>query len=120
LKPGGKLVVATPNGSSLSHRFFQQAWRGLEPPRHLYIFSPQSIRRTLNLAGFDKISIRPQIARSVIYESFLLWRGASGAGVTSGRSRPAWFFTRLFNGLELALVHFKPSISDCMSAIALK
>lgn len=120
LKPGGKMVVATPNNSSLGHRFFRQNWRGLEPPRHLHIFSPESLRRTLGLAGFQTVLIRPQIARTVISESFFLWRGASGQSVTSGRSCPAWFFTRIFNGLELCLVKFDPSVTDCMSAIAVK
>jgi 2-polyprenyl-3-methyl-5-hydroxy-6-metoxy-1,4-benzoquinol methylase len=120
LKPGGQLVVATPNSSSLGHRFFQQDWRGLEPPRHLHLFSPQSMRRTLGLAGFQKVTIRPQIARTVISESFFLWRGATGGSALTGRSWSGWLFTRIFNGLELCLVKFNPAVADCMSAIAVK
>ena len=41
LKPGGRLILFTPNVSSLSHRIFRQDWRGLEPPRHLHLFSPR-------------------------------------------------------------------------------
>ena len=39
LKRGGLLVMITPNSTSLSHQVFQSNWRGLEPPRHLYIFN---------------------------------------------------------------------------------
>jgi SAM-dependent methyltransferase len=120
LKPGGTLVVATPNNASLTHRYFGEAWRGLEPPRHLHIFSPASIRRSLNLAGFANVSIRPQIATSVIFESYLLSRGARGEAVTSGRSFAAQMFTQVFKTLELCLIKIKPSVSDCMSAIAVK
>lgn len=38
LKPGGRLIVTTPNIRSLGHQTFKGAWRGLEPPRHLHIF----------------------------------------------------------------------------------
>jgi SAM-dependent methyltransferase len=120
LKPGGKLIVATPNNWSLGHRLFRKNWRGLEPPRHLHIFSPQSLRRTLQLAGFSRVSIRPQIARSVIAESFFLWRGASGAAVVSARSVSGWLFARAFNAVELGLVSFFPSVADCTTAIAVK
>ncbi len=42
LKPSGRLVVATPNSDSLSRRLFGKDWRGLEPPRHLMVFSPRT------------------------------------------------------------------------------
>ena len=39
LKPGGRLVSITPNGRSLGHRVYKAAWRGLEPPRHIAVFT---------------------------------------------------------------------------------
>ena len=53
LTPGGRLVVITPNGGSLGHSFFRHNWRGLEPPRHLYIFSESSLRDVLLAANFE-------------------------------------------------------------------
>ena len=79
LKPGGKLVLFTPNASSLSHRVFKQDWRGLEPPRHLHIFSTESMRPLLERAGFQNISVRPHLARSVVYESLMLRRGRTAS-----------------------------------------
>jgi SAM-dependent methyltransferase len=120
LKKGGKLVIATPNNASLGHRLFGRNWRGLEPPRHLHIFSPQSLRRTLGMAGFQNITIRPQVARSVILESFNLWRGAKDGAALTTQTRLGWLVTRVFNGVELCLVPWRSSMADCMTAIAVK
>ena len=57
LKPGGKLVVLTPNARSWGHRKFRRCWRGLEPPRHLQVFTPQSLHRLTQQAGFSRNSI---------------------------------------------------------------
>jgi 2-polyprenyl-3-methyl-5-hydroxy-6-metoxy-1,4-benzoquinol methylase len=57
LKPGGSLVVVTPNTTSFGHRQFDRNWRGLEPPRHLHLFSRLTIENIANKAGFQKIDI---------------------------------------------------------------
>ncbi|UKL13131.1 class I SAM-dependent methyltransferase [Dissulfurimicrobium hydrothermale] len=54
LKKGGALVLATPNINSFGHRYFKSAWRGLEPPRHLYIFSTNTLKKLAENAGFDR------------------------------------------------------------------
>jgi SAM-dependent methyltransferase len=55
LKPGGRLVVTTPNVRSLGHKRFKQAWRGLEPPRHLQIFSPSLLGKCARRAGLQVV-----------------------------------------------------------------
>lgn len=50
LRPGGRLVVLVPNFASPTVRWLH--W-GLDPPRHLYHFTPDSLRRLLGAAGFD-------------------------------------------------------------------
>ena len=53
LKPGGgQLVMLTPNAASWGHATYKTDWRGLEPPRHLHIFTPSSIRELCNRVGF--------------------------------------------------------------------
>jgi 2-polyprenyl-3-methyl-5-hydroxy-6-metoxy-1,4-benzoquinol methylase len=52
LKPGGNLVVITPNAGSWGHRIYGAQWRGLEPPRHLHIFTVPSLATTCTRAGF--------------------------------------------------------------------
>jgi 2-polyprenyl-3-methyl-5-hydroxy-6-metoxy-1,4-benzoquinol methylase len=52
LRPGGDLVAITPNAGSLGHRLFGPDWRGLEPPRHLHIFTRRSLEHIAKDAGF--------------------------------------------------------------------
>lgn len=52
LRPGGRLVVTTPNSRSLGHRLFKEHWRGLEPPRHLNVLSRGILERCAREAGF--------------------------------------------------------------------
>ena len=52
LKPGGMLVISTPNLSSWGAAFFGRYWMGLDVPRHLYVFSPRTLRQLLRRTGF--------------------------------------------------------------------
>ncbi len=52
LAPGGKLLVAVPNIDSAPFRWFGPAWYGLDLPRHLTHFTPATLRKMLDLAGF--------------------------------------------------------------------
>ena len=73
LKPGGRLIMATPNSSALAHRIFKQYWRGLEPPRHLHLFNPVSMRKLLDQIGFKKASLRVENSLFIWKETFKLW-----------------------------------------------
>jgi 2-polyprenyl-3-methyl-5-hydroxy-6-metoxy-1,4-benzoquinol methylase len=53
LTDGGKLAITTPNVRSIGHFLFRRSWRGLEPPRHLVLFSPESLRSILEEVGFE-------------------------------------------------------------------
>ena len=55
LKPGGYLTVVTPNVKSLGHARFGRDWRGLEPPRHLHLFSQSTLQSSARMAGFRKV-----------------------------------------------------------------
>jgi ubiquinone/menaquinone biosynthesis C-methylase UbiE len=55
LQPVGTVWIATPNLSSTGHKVFGADWRGLEPPRHLVLFTAATLISTLFRAGFDQI-----------------------------------------------------------------
>jgi len=52
LKPGGKLILLTPNCDSRGHQKWGEYWRGLEVPRHLQIFNIESLSMLVKRAGF--------------------------------------------------------------------
>jgi 2-polyprenyl-3-methyl-5-hydroxy-6-metoxy-1,4-benzoquinol methylase len=55
LKPGGTLVVVTPNFASLGRRMFGASWVHLDPPRHVTLFRVAALRRLAEAAGFSVI-----------------------------------------------------------------
>jgi SAM-dependent methyltransferase len=54
LKPGGRLVITTPNMAALGLGAFGGDWRGLEIPRHLYLYTGKALRRLAGDAGFRR------------------------------------------------------------------
>jgi SAM-dependent methyltransferase len=84
LRPGGRLVIITPNNESLGHRIFNADWRGLEPPRHLFIYSGSSLRKILERRPFRmcQITTRSHLARGT-YDYGLALRNAQTAVLRS-------------------------------------
>jgi len=75
LKPGGRLVVVTPNGASWGRRLYGPDWRGMEPPRHLHIFTPAALSAVARRAGFAGARARSSArARGMFMASELLRR----------------------------------------------
>jgi 2-polyprenyl-3-methyl-5-hydroxy-6-metoxy-1,4-benzoquinol methylase len=54
LKPSGFLIITTPNADSYGHDQFGACWRGLEPPRHLHLFSRRTLNHAATRAGFSR------------------------------------------------------------------
>jgi 2-polyprenyl-3-methyl-5-hydroxy-6-metoxy-1,4-benzoquinol methylase len=108
LKPGGILYVRLPNIDSWEAKLLGTYWYGLEIPRHLYHFSPQSLRRLTDSLGFKEISITatesgshlPNSAR-YIYEELRRKLGSSPVSLakTLASSRPSSLPWRFFRKL---------------------
>ncbi|GIG57626.1 hypothetical protein Lfu02_19980 [Longispora fulva] len=58
LNPGGWIWLETPNLDALGHQRYGADWRGLEPPRHLVLFTPASLKQALAKAGFVDAEIQ--------------------------------------------------------------
>lgn len=55
LKPGGIIYIQVPNIESVEAHIFKSYWYGLELPRHLWHFSPASLRELFLPAGFEEV-----------------------------------------------------------------
>lgn len=53
LKKNGELVMGTPNIESLVSKIFKAYWYNLDSPRHLFIFSPRTLRMLVEKNGFS-------------------------------------------------------------------
>ncbi|MEW6117192.1 MAG: class I SAM-dependent methyltransferase [Nitrospirota bacterium] len=53
LEPGGKVFISVPNFRSLEGVFLKEKWYPLDPPRHLYHFTPGTLRKLLHKTGFE-------------------------------------------------------------------
>lgn len=93
LKVGGRLVIVTPNVSSMLHKKFRQKWRGLEPPRHLHLFTRSSLQILALNERFTVVS---------------LW--------TSIRGAPGIYFQTI----EWLLKKLKPDVGEELILIAEK
>jgi SAM-dependent methyltransferase len=71
LRPGGKLVIVTPNAESLASRLMGSTWLHWDPPRHLVVFSPRALHRLVIRCGFT------------VRELYTLARGAGDTWVKS-------------------------------------
>lgn len=81
LKPGGKLVVVTPNSGSLGHRVLGRAWPHLDPPRHLHLFSMHTVRLAIEQTGL-------QVLRSWTSGRLATWTWIAGRQIRSTGQMP--------------------------------
>ena len=58
LKPGGRLILTTPNSQSISFKIFKERWIDITPPEHLAIYSKRSLGILFNKYGFGNFTIQ--------------------------------------------------------------
>ena len=57
LKPGGLMIVITPNLDSLAARLLASTWEWFIPPAHLFYFSPRSLSQLSNRLGLEVLQM---------------------------------------------------------------
>jgi 2-polyprenyl-3-methyl-5-hydroxy-6-metoxy-1,4-benzoquinol methylase len=87
LKPGGIFYLYVPNIGAAEARLFGSYWYPLELPRHLYHFSPNSLRKLARVVGLDEVTVFTQEVSFIEYstrylvDSFLAWFGLRRASL---------------------------------------
>jgi len=82
MRPGGVFVAAVPNIEGLSARLTGKRWWGLDVPRHLVHYSPRTLCRGLERAGFTVLRVNHL---SMQYDPYALLHSSRDA-----TSCPTW------------------------------
>lgn len=79
LKPGGRLLIAVPNYTSHDAGHYKEYWAAYDVPRHLYHFSPASMRVLMDQHGLKVTGTKPMWFDSY-YVSMLSEQYKNGKG----------------------------------------
>ena len=77
-RPGASLVVSVPNVDSLEFRLFREHFYSLDMPRHLYHFTPRTLRATLARAGWRMTALHHQRSMADLIASGGNWLRSTG------------------------------------------
>ncbi len=70
LAPGGALVIALPNCNSLDARFYKEHWAGYDVPRHLWHFTPSTMKKLAEKHGLQILKLK-RLPLDPFYNSML-------------------------------------------------
>jgi 2-polyprenyl-3-methyl-5-hydroxy-6-metoxy-1,4-benzoquinol methylase len=120
LVPSGRLWLHTPNVDSRGHAIFGAAWRGLEPPRHLVLFSRAALADLLRRAGFAAVEFKryPAVPLFIWEESRAILRSVQA-------ERPGGFRAVLAQSLPAAIIAdyssiFWPATEEFLTCVAFR
>jgi 2-polyprenyl-3-methyl-5-hydroxy-6-metoxy-1,4-benzoquinol methylase len=113
LCPGGRLVAVTPNLESWGHRRFRESWRGLEPPRHLFLYTAKSLQMLARNAGFAIGSLRTSpLLAPVIFQASRDIASTGCHKMDSLAPSEQRLKASSFLWLEWALMKLKPNLGE--------
>jgi 2-polyprenyl-3-methyl-5-hydroxy-6-metoxy-1,4-benzoquinol methylase len=119
----GRVVITTPNITSLGHWWFKRHWRGLEVPRHLVVFSPDALSACIAHAGLVVRTLRTEtrLARMIYAPSACAQEGGRDVGERTDFKVSTKCAAYAFQVLEDVLALFKRDIGEeiyCVCAAA--
>ena len=91
---GGTLVIVTPNAESQGHRMFESSWRGLEPPRHVHVFSLRALQTCCEKAG-----LRIRLLRTSEQSAAWIWTSSRAIQEQQNPTNAGVKWGMLLNGL---------------------
>jgi 2-polyprenyl-3-methyl-5-hydroxy-6-metoxy-1,4-benzoquinol methylase len=114
LRPGGRLIVTTPNLKSLGHWWFKSYWRGLEIPRHLVLFSQDALRECAQRAGLkiDTLRTETRLARMIYCPSVCAREGRHDVGEQTNFRVRTKLGSYFFQAIEDSLMYLANGIGE--------
>jgi hypothetical protein len=109
LKPGGIFFTMLQNIDSWESRIFGSYWFGLELPRHLFHFSPKSLRHLMATLGFEEVHLATSnityVGCSVRYVSSEVLQKVGFSSAPAAKATPRGFPWRaLRTAIRLTLI----------------
>ncbi len=86
LAADGKLIIAVPNHKSTDAKTYGADWAAYDVPRHLWHFSPATMRKMVGQAGFRVVATR-HMPLDPFYVSIMSQRYHNGGGMIGGGLR---------------------------------
>ena len=106
LKEKGRLLIAVPNYTSKDAAIYKECWAAYDVPRHLYHFSPQSMKLLMEKHGLKLLDYKP-----MWYDSFYI--SMLSSKYKNGKTN---LFASFFNGL-LSNLKAMGNVKKCSSVI---
>lgn len=75
LNSDGVIALHAPNWASIERRLFGERWTALDSPRHLYHFSPGTIKQLLKRSGFRVETLHAKAPVLTLASNVLRWAG---------------------------------------------
>jgi SAM-dependent methyltransferase len=93
IRPGGTIFIAVPNHTSVDAGKYKNNWAAYDVPRHLYHFSPATMRKLMEKHGLKVTGVRPMwfdsFYVSMLSEQYKRGKGNLLAAFFSGLSSNA-------------------------------
>lgn len=126
LKPGGVLMLSTPNSAHWQAVRKPDAWISYRPPSHLFYFTAPTLEAVLAAAGFAQIEVR-RFAPSPPLPAWLNRLSAPLAhAVTTGQARPwvvalaAWRAVRVVGLVTQPVLHPADDVYTALEAVGVR
>ena len=113
----GSLWIATPNLDSLTHAYAGRYWIGLDPPRHLQVFTLRGLKIVCERAGWERVQVESVPLASGSLEASIAVRDRSrGQASTRGWVRTG---ARVVDALNDIAGHFRAGRGEVLVATAI-